>query len=246
MLYEEASLLRAREMDLRNKARGRHHDGALLPVVTQEDIASVISSWTGIPVEGITEEKSKAAAGIGHAKRPIATLLFSGPTGVGKTELAKALASQYFAGGMETDASLIRLDMSEYMERHTVSKLIGAPPGFVGYKKEENSPRLSEETLIMIEEGRLTDSSGRTVSFSNSLIILTSNIGSSVIAKGAEGGIGFNIGGDDPEAKHNQLRSMVMEELKTYFRPELLNRLDDIVVFKKLDKDVSPKSPEKK
>lgn len=288
MLYEEASLLRAREMDLRTRLGGRHHDGALLPVVTQEDIASVISSWTGIPVEGITEEKSKslfeledrlkervigqddaiqvasravcrAAAGIGHAKRPIATLLFSGPTGVGKTELAKALASQYFAGGVETDASLIRLDMSEYMERHTVSKLIGAPPGFVGYNEggklteairrnphsvvlldeiEKAHPDVFNLLLQMIEEGRLTDSSGRTVSFSNSLIILTSNIGSSVIAKGTEGGIGFNIGGDDPEAKHNQLRSMVMEDLKAYFRPELLNRLDDIVVFRKLDKDV--------
>jgi ATP-dependent Clp protease ATP-binding subunit ClpC len=285
MLFEEASLLRSRELDLRTKLSGHHSEGALLPVVTDADIAWVVSSWTGIPVEGITEEKAKtcyeleerlsskivgqddavkvaskaisrAAAGIGQKERPIATLLFSGPTGVGKTELAKALAREYFAGGAQDDGSLIRLDMSEYMERHTVSKLIGAPPGYVGFNEggklteairrnphslvlldeiEKAHPDVFNLLLQMIEEGRLTDSTGRTVSFRNSLIIMTSNIGSSVMAKGAEGGIGFNIGGDDQEAKHLQLRSMVMDELKAYFRPELLNRLDDIVVFKKLD-----------
>ena len=289
MLFEEASLLRHRELDLRTKLQGHHEEGALLPVVSSEDIASVISSWTGIPVEGVSrdgpescldlEERlsgrvigqddairvasravSRAVAGIGQKERPIATLLFSGPTGVGKTELCKALAQEYFAGGAETsaDASLIRLDMSEYMERHTVSKLIGAPPGYVGFNEggklteairrnphslvlldeiEKAHPDVFNILLQMIEEGRLTDSSGRTVNFNHSLIILTSNIGSSVLSKGAEGGIGFCIGGDDPEAKHEQLRSLVFDELKAHFRPELLNRLDDIVVFKKLDRD---------
>ena len=289
MLYEEASLLRKRELDLRTKLQGHPEEGALLPVVSPEDIASVISSWTGIPMEGVSRDRSdscceledklagrvigqddairvasravsRAVAGIGQKERPIATLLFSGPTGVGKTELCKAIAQEYFAGGAETaaDASLIRLDMSEYMERHTVSKLIGAPPGYVGFNEggklteairrnphslvlldeiEKAHPDVFNLLLQMIEEGRLTDSSGRTVSFNHSLIILTSNIGSSVLSKGVEGGIGFNIGGDDPDAKHEQLRSMVFDELKAYFRPELLNRLDDIVVFKKLDRE---------
>ncbi len=289
MLYEEASLLRNRELDLRTKLQGHHEEGALLPVVSSEDIAAVISSWTGIPMEGMSRDGpescldlddrlsgrvigqddairvasravSRAVAGIGQKERPIATLLFSGPTGVGKTELCKALAQEYFAGGVETsaDASLIRLDMSEYMERHTVSKLIGAPPGYVGFSEggklteairrnphslvlldeiEKAHPDVFNILLQMIEEGRLTDSSGRTVNFNHSLIILTSNIGSSVLSKGSEGGIGFNIGGDDPEAKHEQLRSMVFDELKAHFRPELLNRLDDIVVFKKLDRE---------
>ncbi len=289
MLYEEASLLRKRELDLRTKLQGHHEEGALLPVVSSEDVASVISSWTGIPMEGVSRDRSvscldledklagrvigqddairvaskavgRAVAGIGQKERPIATLLFSGPTGVGKTELCKAIAQEYFAGGAESaaaDASMIRLDMSEYMERHTVSKLIGAPPGYVGFNEggklteairrnphslvlldeiEKAHPDVFNLLLQMIEEGRLTDSSGRTVSFNHSLIILTSNIGSSVLSKGVEGGIGFNIGGDDPEAKHEQLRSMVFDELKAYFRPELLNRLDDIVVFKKLDR----------
>jgi ATP-dependent Clp protease ATP-binding subunit ClpC len=289
MLYEEAGLLRRRELDLRTQLQGHHDEGAVLPVVGPEDIAAVISSWTGIPMEGMSKDApdaclqledklsgrvigqddairvasravSRAVAGIGQKERPIATLLFSGPTGVGKTELCKALAQEYFAGGVETsaDTSLIRLDMSEYMERHTVSKLIGAPPGYVGFSEggklteairrnphslvlldeiEKAHPDVFNILLQMIEEGRLTDSSGRTVNFNHSLIILTSNIGSSVLSKGSEGGIGFNIGGDDPEAKHEQLRSMVFDELKAHFRPELLNRLDDIVVFKKLDRE---------
>jgi len=285
MLFEEATLLRVREINLRTTLGGSPEDGAIVPVVTADDIADVVSSWTGIPVEGMIQKENeallrledaiktrvigqdnavkvaskavaRAAAGIGHPSRPIASLLFCGPTGVGKTELAKSIASHYFAGGASDAASMIRLDMSEYMERHTVSKLIGAPPGYVGFNEggkltesvrrnphslvlldeiEKAHPDVFNILLQMLEDGRLTDSQGRTVSFNNCLIVLTSNVGSSVIAKGGENGIGFQLEGDSQSAKHDRLRTMVMEELKNYFRPELLNRMDDIVVFQKLD-----------
>jgi ATP-dependent Clp protease ATP-binding subunit ClpC len=172
---------------------------------------------------------------------------------VGKTELTKALAAYFFG----SEDAMIRLDMSEYMERHTVSKLIGSPPGYVGYNEggqlteavrrrpytvvlfdeiEKAHPDIFNMLLQILEDGRLTDAKGRTVDFKNTLLILTSNIGSKVIEKGG-GGLGFEFADDQAEAKYNRIRSLVNEELKSYFRPEFLNRLDEIIVFRQLNKD---------
>ncbi|NEO34667.1 MAG: AAA domain-containing protein, partial [Symploca sp. SIO3C6] len=186
--------------------------------------------------------------------RPIASFIFSGPTGVGKTELTKALASYFFG----SEEAMIRLDMSEYMERHTVSKLIGSPPGYVGYNEggqlteavrrrpytvvlfdeiEKAHPDIFNMLLQILEDGRLTDAKGRTVDFKNTLLIMTSNIGSKVIEKGGTG-LGFEFSSDnEADAQYNRIRSLVNEELKQYFRPEFLNRLDEIIVFRQLSKD---------
>jgi ATP-dependent Clp protease ATP-binding subunit ClpC len=187
-----------------------------------------------------------------NPNRPIASFVFSGPTGVGKTELAKSLASYFFG----SEEAMIRLDMSEYMERHTVSKLIGSPPGYVGYNEggqlteavrrrpytvvlfdeiEKAHPDVFNMLLQILEDGRLTDAKGRTVDFKNTLLILTSNIGSKVIEKGGSG-IGFEFSEDATETQYNRIRSLVNEELKNYFRPEFLNRLDEIIVFRQLNK----------
>lgn len=255
---------------------------ASLPAVTAEDIAQVVESWTGIPVSKLTESEAisllhledrlhervigqdeavKAAArairrarvGLKHPDRPIASLLFSGPTGVGKTELAKALAVALFG----SEEALIRLDMSELMESHTVSKLIGAPPGYVGYDEggqlteavrrkpytvvlldeiEKAHPDVFNLLLQILEDGRLTDAKGRVVSFKNTLIIMTSNLGSKVIEKGG-GGLGFELDGGTAAAQYNRIRDRVNDELKQYFRPELLNRLDEIIVFRQLNRE---------
>jgi len=188
-----------------------------------------------------------------NPNRPIASFIFSGPTGVGKTELTKALASYFFG----SEEAMIRLDMSEYMERHTVSKLIGSPPGYVGYNEggqlteavrrrpytvilfdeiEKAHPDVFNMLLQILEDGRLTDAKGRTVDFKNTLIILTSNIGSKVIEKGG-GSLGFEFDDDKTEAQYNRIRNLVNEELKQYFRPEFLNRLDEIIVFRQLTKE---------
>jgi len=289
MLFEEAALLRSRELELKAKLSGFAEDSPVLPVVSVSDIEAVVSSWTGIPVEKLGNDErerllglgntlrgrvigqdhavdatakavARAASGLKHPSRPIATLMFSGPTGVGKTELAKSLAESHF--GIGRTSPLIRLDMSEYMERHSVAKLIGAPPGYVGYgdggklteavrrrpfslilfdEIEKAHPEVYNILLQIIEDGRVTDSQGRTVSFKNSLIVLTTNVGSSVVAKGGSG-IGFELAGadddtmDNPLGRHARLRALVLEELKAYFRPELLNRLDEVVVFRRLDK----------
>ncbi|NJR66367.1 MAG: ATP-dependent Clp protease ATP-binding subunit [Leptolyngbyaceae cyanobacterium CRU_2_3] len=253
------------------------------PVVVVEDIAHIVASWTGIPVSKLTESESvlllhleetlhnrvvgqeeavaavarairRARVGLGSPDRPIASLIFSGPTGVGKTELAKALATTIFG----SEEAMIRLDMSEYMESHTVSKLIGSPPGFVGYDEggqlteavrrkpytvilldevEKAHPDVFNLLLQVLEEGHLTDSKGRTVSFKNTLLIMTSNIGSKVIEKGG-GGLGFEFSTEDtPTAQYTKIRHRVQEEMKQYFRPELLNRLDEIIVFRQLQRD---------
>ncbi|MFM1813295.1 MAG: hypothetical protein RLZZ336_2233 [Cyanobacteriota bacterium] len=258
-------------------------DGDRAPVVTEEDIAQIVASWTGVPVQKLTESESvkllnmeetlhqrligqdeavkavsrairRARVGLKNPNRPIASFIFSGPTGVGKTELTKALAAYFFG----SEEAMIRLDMSEFMERHTVSKLIGSPPGYVGFNEggqlteavrrrpytvvlfdeiEKAHPDVFNLLLQLLEDGRLTDSKGRTVDFKNTLIIMTSNIGSKVIEKGG-GGLGFEFGGGDAEeTQYNRIRSLVNEELKQYFRPEFLNRLDEIIVFRQLSRD---------
>ena len=253
------------------------------PMVTEEDIAHIVASWTGVPVQKLTESESakllnmedtlhqrligqdeavkavsrairRARVGLKNPNRPIASFIFSGPTGVGKTELTKSLAAYFFG----SEDSMIRLDMSEFMERHTVSKLIGSPPGYVGFNEggqlteavrrrpytvvlfdeiEKAHPDVFNLLLQLLEDGRLTDSKGRTVDFKNTLIIMTSNIGSKVIEKGG-GGLGFEFSGADAEeTNYNRIRSLVNEELKQYFRPEFLNRLDEIIVFRQLTRD---------
>ncbi|KMT02725.1 hypothetical protein BVRB_8g193120 [Beta vulgaris subsp. vulgaris] len=180
------------------------------------------------------------------------SFIFSGPTGVGKSELAKALASYYFG----SEESMVRLDMSEFIERHTVSKLIGSPPGYVGYSEGgqlTEAVRRRPYTLVLfdeiekahadvfnmmlqiLEDGRLTNSKGRTVNFKNTLMIMTSNIGSSVIEKGGRS-IGFDLTYNDHDSNYNRIKNLVIEELKQYFKPEFLNRLDDMIVFRQLTK----------
>jgi len=198
----------------------------------------------------------RTRAGLKNPNRPIASFIFCGPTGVGKTELCKALATAYFG----KEESMVRLDMSEFMERHTVSKLIGSPPGYVGYDEESQltdavrrrpyslvlfdevekaHPDVFNLMLQILEDGRLTDSKGRVVSFKNALIIMTSNVGSKVIEKGVSGNsLGFGgVEEDGDDADYGRLKSMVNDELKNFFRPEFLNRLDEVIVFRSLTKE---------
>ena len=287
--FDKAGELRDREMELKAEIRAiaqnkatEDAEGDDQPVVGEEDIAHIVASWTGVPVNKLTESESekllhmedtlhqrligqdeavkaisrairRARVGLKNPNRPIASFVFSGPTGVGKTELAKSLASYFFG----SEDAMIRLDMSEFMERHTVSKLIGSPPGYVGYNEggqlteavrrrpytvvlfdeiEKAHPDVFNMLLQILEDGRLTDAKGRTVDFKNTLLIMTSNIGSKVIEKGG-GGLGFEFEQDQAESQYNRIRSLVKEELKQYFRPEFLNRLDEIIVFRQLTKD---------
>ncbi|CAM8974918.1 unnamed protein product [Rhodiola kirilowii] len=250
-------------------------------VVTEVDIQHIVASWTGIPVDKVSADESdrllkmedtlhsrvigqdeavkaisrairRARVGLKNPNRPIASFIFSGPTGVGKSELAKSLATYYFG----SEEAMIRLDMSEFMERHTVSKLIGSPPGYVGYTEggqlteavrrrpytvvlfdeiEKAHPDVFNMMLQILEDGRLTDSKGRTVDFKNTMLIMTSNIGSSVIEKGGRR-IGFDLDYDEKDTSYNRIKSLVTEELKQYFRPEFLNRLDEMIVFRQLTK----------
>jgi ATP-dependent Clp protease ATP-binding subunit ClpB len=240
--------------------------------VTEEDIAEIISKWSGIPVSKLVEsEKEKllqledvlhdrvvgqeeavtaiadaiqrSRAGLADPNRPIASFIFLGPTGVGKTELAKALAAYLF----DTEDSMVRIDMSEYMEKHSVSRLVGAPPGYVGYEEggqlteavrrrpyavilfdeiEKAHPDVFNIMLQILDDGRVTDSQGRTVDFKNSIIIMTSNVGSQYI---------LDIAGDD--SRHEEMRARVMESMQASFRPEFLNRIDEIVIFHALRRE---------
>jgi ATP-dependent Clp protease ATP-binding subunit ClpA len=242
--------------------------------ITEEDIARVVSKWTGVPVSRMLEEEAKkllrmedelrkrvvgqdeavkkiadtirrSRAGIADPHRPIGSFLFLGPTGVGKTELTKALAEFMF----NDDKALIRVDMSEFMEKHSVSKLIGAPPGYVGHEDgggltetvrhrpysvilfdeiEKAHPEVFNILLQVLDNGRLTDAKGRTVNFKNSVIILTSNIGAQYIDKMEK--LGFASDGGD-KTRYENVKEKVMEALKDHFRPEFLNRLDSIVLF---------------
>lgn len=248
-------------------------------VVGTEEIARVASLWSGIPVQQLTADDKKilvglddelrkrvigqddavaaisravkrSRVGLSDPDRPIATMLFCGPTGVGKTELTKALAASYFG----SESAMLRLDMSEYMERHTVSKLIGSPPGYIGYGEtgtlteavrrkpftvvlldeiEKAHPDIFNILLQIFEDGHLADSQGRRVSFKNTLIVMTSNVGSTSISNGRRS-MGFST--DDTESsRYVAVKSLVMEELKGFFRPELLNRIDETVVFRPLE-----------
>jgi len=251
-------------------------------VVTEENIAEVVAGWTKIPVSKLTEGETerllkmesvlhqriigqeeavssiakairRTRAGLKSPKRPIGAFIFSGPSGVGKTELAKVLAAFYFG----SEEALIRVDMSEFMERHSVSKLIGAPPGYVGFQEggqltelvrrkpysvilfdeiEKAHPDTFNVLLQIMEDGRLSDSRGRVVDFKNTILIMTSNIGARAIEKGG-GGLGFSTGsGTEDDERHNRIRERVLDDLKQNFRPEFLNRVSDIIVFHSLKK----------
>ena len=248
--------------------------------VTEEDVAGVVSRWTGIPVTNLLEEEvhklermekivsrrivgqeeaisaisnaiRRSRAGVAEEGKPLGSFLFLGPTGVGKTETARALAEFLF----DKEDALVRLDMSEYMEKHSVSKMVGAPPGYVGYEEsgqlseivrkrpysvilidemEKAHPEVFNVLLQVLEDGRLTDSKGRTVSFKNSIIIMTSNAGSEHITD--MGSLGFETK-DEEESARDSLKDKVMEALKKTFRPEFLNRVDDIIIFNHLSRE---------
>ncbi|MUL38302.1 ATP-dependent Clp protease ATP-binding subunit [Gloeocapsopsis dulcis] len=282
--FDKAGQIRDRELELEAQIKAiseNQNKDVNTPVVDEEDIAQIVASWTGVPVNKLTETESelllhledtlhqriigqqeavtavsrairRARVGLKSPDRPIASFIFSGPTGVGKTELTKALASYFFG----SEEAMIRLDMSEFMERHTVSKLIGSPPGYVGYDEggqlteavrrkpytvvlfdeiEKAHPDVFNMMLQIMDDGRLTDAKGRTVDFKNTLLIMTSNIGSRVIEKGG-GGIGFESAYSQSESSYNRIRNLVNEDLKQQFRPEFLNRVDDIIVFRQLTK----------
>lgn len=286
--YEAAALYREQERKLKEQYaqiemewRGKMNE--IIPEVTEEDIAHIVSVWTGVPVRRLIEEESqrllrmeeelhkrivgqdeavrvvsqairRARAGLKDPKRPIGSFLFLGPTGVGKTELARALAEFLF----DTEDALIRLDMSEFMERHTTARLVGAPPGYVGYDEggqlteavrrrpycvvlldevEKAHPEVFNILLQILEDGRLSDAKGKVVNFTNAVIVMTSNLGVSHL-ENAQTGFGFQPPTLDEEkereSRHKRLKSTIEDELKRTFRPEFLNRLDAIVVFKPL------------
>ncbi|WP_020112729.1 ATP-dependent Clp protease ATP-binding subunit [Rhodococcus sp. 114MFTsu3.1] len=272
--YERASQLRDEAQRLQDRLNGKSDDDA--PEVSAEDIADIVSRATGIPASQMTQEEKerlrrleselhervvgqdeaveaiaravrRSRTGMSDPDRPVGSFLFLGPTGVGKTELAKALASSLFGD----EKKMLRLDMSEFGERHTVSRLVGAPPGYVGYGEagqlteqvrrnpysvvlldeiEKAHPDVFDTLLQVLDDGRLTDGQGRTVNFRNTVVIMTSNLGSDIISS-KSGGTGFNTGVLDEKP----LRARVMGRLRESMRPEFLNRIDEIVVFRKLD-----------
>jgi len=277
--YEKAARLRDKEKELRknlddSKKKWKEKRETTQPTVTAEEIAAIVAKWTGIPVQRLTEKESdrlvqleedlhkrvvgqeeaikslsqairRSRTGLKDPKKPIGSFIFLGPTGVGKTETARALAEFLF----DDENAMIRIDMSEYMEKHTVARLIGAPPGYVGY---EEGGQLSEAVrrrpysvilfdeiekahhdvfnvlLQVLDDGRLTDGQGRTVDFKNAIVIMTSNIGSPIIQE-------YFSAGKMSTKDHSEMERLVRNELRTHFRPEFLNRVDDIIIFHSLD-----------
>ncbi|MBX6771779.1 MAG: ATP-dependent Clp protease ATP-binding subunit [Chloroflexi bacterium] len=286
--YELAAELRDREVKLREKIdkleAGWHDElGSERPKVTEEHIAEVVSMWTGIPVTRIAMEESqrllqmeeqlhkrvvgqdeaistiakavrRARAGLKDPKRPIGSFIFLGPTGVGKTELARALAEFLFG----SEDNMIRIDMSEFMERHSVARLVGAPPGYIGYEEggqlteavrrksysvvlfdeiEKAHPEVFNMLLQIMDDGRLTDAKGRKVDFRNTIIVMTSNVGSDLLKRDTT--LGFAVNKDEArseEEAYQKLKEKVLSELKKTFRPEFLNRIDATVVFRSLNR----------
>lgn len=283
--FEKAARLRDKETKLkeeleRQKNEWQQKKVTAKSVVTEDDIAHIVSQWTGIPATKLTMDESqrllnlekllhekvvgqdeavaavarairRARSGLKDPKRPIGSFIFLGPTGTGKTHLARALAEALFG---DEDA-MIRIDMSEYMERHTTSRLVGAPPGYVGYEEggqlteavrrrpysvvlldeiEKAHPEVFNILLQVLEDGRLTEAKGRTVDFRNTVIIMTSNAGAQVIRGDKQ--LGFTVQEDEKE-QYERMKSRVMDEVKRLFRPEFLNRLDEIIIFHSLNKD---------
>ena len=287
--FEKAAQLRDRERVLRQKLeelesswkKDKGHD---VSTVTAEDIADIVSSWTGIPVTRLVEEETqkllrmeesiherivgqeeavhavskavrRARAGLKDPRRPVGSFIFLGPTGVGKTELARALAEFLFGD----ENALIRIDMSEYSERHTVSRLVGSPPGYVGYEEggqlteqvrrrpysvilfdeiEKAHPEIFNVLLQILDDGRLTDAQGRAVDFKNAVIIMTSNVGAPLLEK--EIGIGFRPAGSEAttlDTAYTRMKEHITEELRRTFRPEFLNRIDEVIIFRPLTSD---------
>ena len=286
--FEKAAKLRDEQKSLDEKLNTEkekwHKDNQQGGEVTAEDIAKIVSDWTGVPVVQLTQEESerllkmeeilhkrvigqdeavsaisrairRGRVGLKDPKRPVGSFIFLGPTGVGKTELCKSLAEVMFGD----ENAMIRLDMSEYMEKHTVSKLIGSPPGYVGYDEggyltdkvrskpysvilfdeiEKAHPDVFNILLQILEDGRLTDSQGRTVDFKNTVIIMTSNVGARIITDHQNNSLGFSSE-KEKENSFEEIKTKVVDELKSMFRPEFLNRVDDIIVFNKLNqKDI--------
>lgn len=284
--YEKAAQIRDEEQKLKNQLEEMKSNWAKKSTVNtetvkEEEIAHIVASWTGIPVKKLTEEEAdrllnleetlhkrvigqdeavkavsrairRARAGLKDPNRPVGSFIFLGPTGVGKTELCKALAEVLFG---DEDA-MIRLDMSEYMERHTVSRLVGSPPGYVGYDDggqlservrrkpysvvlfdeiEKAHPDVFNILLQILEDGRLTDSKGRTVDFKNTVIVMTSNVGAHSLRK--QKSIGFGSGDNMAASEYQKMKDNIMEDLKKTFRPEFLNRLDETIVFHSLEED---------
>lgn len=286
--FERAARLRDEQKELQTKLddakkKWQEQQKGNSGEVTAEDIAKIVSEWTGIPVVQLTKEESerllnmenvlhervigqseavtaiakairRGRVGIKDPKRPVGSFIFLGPTGVGKTELCKALAEAMFGD----ENAMLRLDMSEYMEKHTVSKLIGSPPGYVGFEEggqltekvrrkpysvvlfdeiEKAHPDVFNMLLQILEDGRLTDSQGRTVDFKNTIIIMTSNVGARLITE-KQSSLGFNSENENAEeSEKKDIKELVTGELRKVFRPEFLNRVDDIIVFNKLNKD---------
>ena len=281
--YEKAAKIRDMEKQIKSeleeeKTNWEKEKQRSNMVLGYEDIAKVVSNWTGVPVSKMTIEESqrllnleeilhrkvigqdqaveavsnavrRARVGLKDPQKPVGTFIFVGPTGVGKTYLAKALAETLFGD----EDSMIRIDMSEYMEKHSVSRLVGSPPGYVGYDEggqlteavrrkpysvilfdevEKAHPDVFNILLQILDDGRLTDSKGRTVDFKNTVIIMTSNVGATSIKK--QNVLGFSIIGEEEKEEYEKMKETIMEELKRTFRPEFLNRIDEVIVFHSL------------